>query len=97
MGEPLAQIPVIHWGDAMQQVGDDEEFLRELLADLRSETELQLQTIAAAMIQVLFCSVMYNRWICLSHCFFLVSRIPKTIPITAFCAPRTSSRARRPI
>jgi hypothetical protein len=49
--ETLAQIPVIHWEDAMQQVGDDEEFLRELLADLRSETELQLQAIAA-IIQV---------------------------------------------
>ena len=40
---------VIHWQDALQQVGDDEEFLRELLADLRSETELQLQTIAAIL------------------------------------------------
>lgn len=49
--DTLAQIPVIHWEDAMQQVGDDEEFLRELLADLRSETEIQLQAIAA-IIQV---------------------------------------------
>jgi HPt (histidine-containing phosphotransfer) domain-containing protein len=38
---------VINWEEAMQQVGDDEEFLRELLADLRSETETQLGTITS--------------------------------------------------
>jgi HPt (histidine-containing phosphotransfer) domain-containing protein len=42
---------VINWEEAMQQVGDDEEFLRELLADLRSETETQIGAIAA-IIQV---------------------------------------------
>jgi hypothetical protein len=42
---------VINWEEAMQQVGDDEEFLRELLADLRSETETQLGAIAG-IIQV---------------------------------------------
>jgi hypothetical protein len=42
---------VINWDDAMAQCGDDEEFLRELLGDLRSEAEAQLQTIAA-IIQV---------------------------------------------
>jgi hypothetical protein len=36
---------VIDWDEAMQQCGDDEEFLRELLADLRSETETQLVNI----------------------------------------------------
>ena len=36
---------VINWPDAMQQVGDDEEFLKELLADLRSELQTQLTTI----------------------------------------------------
>ena len=36
---------VIDWGEAMQQVGDDEEFLRELLGDLRSELQTQLVTI----------------------------------------------------
>ena len=29
----------------MQQCGDDEEFLKELLADLRSETDTQMQKI----------------------------------------------------
>jgi hypothetical protein len=33
---------VIDWDEAMQQCGDDEEFLRELLADLRSETDAQM-------------------------------------------------------
>jgi hypothetical protein len=36
---------VIDWDEAMQQCGDDEEFLRELLADLRSETDTQVQKI----------------------------------------------------
>lgn len=43
---PISTIPVINWGDAMQQVGEDEEFLRELLNDLRTETDAQLSTIA---------------------------------------------------
>mmetsp|Transcript_349 Transcript_349/g.812 ORF Transcript_349/g.812 Transcript_349/m.812 type:complete len:128 (+) Transcript_349:276-659(+) len=36
---------VIDWSEAMQQCGDDEEFLRELLDDLRSETETQMERI----------------------------------------------------
>jgi hypothetical protein len=48
---PISTIPVINWSDAMQQVGDDEEFLRELLNDLRTETDTQLGNIAA-IIQV---------------------------------------------
>lgn len=34
--------PVIDWEEAMQQCGDDEEFLRELLDDLRDETDQQV-------------------------------------------------------
>eukprot|EP00934_Nitzschia_sp_Nitz4_P000120 Nitzschia sp. Nitz4//scaffold149_size55946//26138//26670//NITZ4_006595-RA/size55946-augustus-gene-0.71-mRNA-1//-1//CDS//3329536812//120//frame0 len=33
---------VIDWEEAMQQCGDDEEFLRELLDDLRTETDAQM-------------------------------------------------------
>lgn len=33
---------VIDWDEAMEQCGDDEEFLRELLGDLRGETDAQL-------------------------------------------------------
>ena len=40
---------VISWEDALQQCGDDEEFLRELLADFRSELETQLTSIAATI------------------------------------------------
>mmetsp|Transcript_109417 Transcript_109417/g.316291 ORF Transcript_109417/g.316291 Transcript_109417/m.316291 type:complete len:127 (-) Transcript_109417:201-581(-) len=36
---------VIDWDEAMQQCGDDEEFLRELLDDLRSETDTQMAKI----------------------------------------------------
>lgn len=41
----MATGDVIDWDEAMQQCGDDEEFLRELLADLRSETDTQVQKI----------------------------------------------------
>jgi ferritin-like metal-binding protein YciE len=37
---------IISWQEAMAQCGDDEEFLRELLADLRSETQTQINVIA---------------------------------------------------
>jgi len=33
---------VIDWEEAMQQCGEDEEFLRELLEDLREETKTQM-------------------------------------------------------
>lgn len=36
---------VIDWEGAMEQCGDDEEFLRELLSDLRGEIETQIQKI----------------------------------------------------
>merc|ERR1712226_1538063 len=41
----MAASDVIDWGEAMQQCGDDEEFLRELLVDLRTEAETQLTNI----------------------------------------------------
>lgn len=40
---------VIDWDEAMQQCGEDEEFLRELLGDLRSETDTQMSKIAEAI------------------------------------------------
>jgi hypothetical protein len=42
---------VINWDEAMQQVGEDEDFLRELLNDLRGELESQLNAVTA-IIQV---------------------------------------------
>jgi hypothetical protein len=33
---------VIDWEEAMEQCGDDEEFLRELLSDLRGEVDAQV-------------------------------------------------------
>ncbi|KAL7570801.1 hypothetical protein ACA910_014430 [Epithemia clementina (nom. ined.)] len=47
----LFLLPVIQWNDAMEQCGNDEEFLRELLVDLRTEAETQLTTIAAIILQ----------------------------------------------
>lgn len=42
----MASAPeIINWGEAMEQVGDDEEFLRELLVDLRNEMEAQVVVI----------------------------------------------------
>lgn len=40
---------VIDWDEAMQQCGDDEEFLRELLDDLRSETDTQMEKMAEVL------------------------------------------------
>jgi hypothetical protein len=41
--KPLLEgVDVINWDEAMQQCGDDEEFLRELLGDLRDETDMQM-------------------------------------------------------
>jgi hypothetical protein len=45
------QADVINWDEAMQQVGEDEDFLRELLNDLRVELESQLNAVTA-IIQV---------------------------------------------
>lgn len=36
---------VIDWTEAMEQCGDDEDFLRELLDDLRGEVAAQIQKI----------------------------------------------------
>lgn len=33
---------VIDWTEAMEQCGDDEEFLHELLSDLRGEIDAQI-------------------------------------------------------
>lgn len=49
MAPPPTTTDVIDWDEAMQQCGDDEEFLRELLADLRSEAETQLVNIEATI------------------------------------------------
>jgi len=46
----LTGIDVIDWDEAMQQCGDDEEFLRELLGDLRDETDSQM-TVMEEVIQ----------------------------------------------
>jgi hypothetical protein len=40
-----AKSEIIDWDEAMEQCGDDEEFLRELLADLRGETDSQVAKI----------------------------------------------------
>ena len=36
---------IIDWDEAMEQCGDDEEFLRELLGDLRTEVGQQITKI----------------------------------------------------
>lgn len=45
MVDVRSQPHIVNWQDAMQQCGDDEEFLRELLDDLRTETQTQLTRI----------------------------------------------------
>jgi len=51
--------PVIDWDEAMQQCGDDEEFLRELLGDLRTETDTQMSQMEI-IIQVRFILLYLN-------------------------------------
>lgn len=55
----MATTGVIDWDEAMEQCGDDEEFLRELLADLRGETDAQVakieETIRVRMHSLLRC------------------------------------------
>jgi len=43
---------VIDWDEAMEQCGDDEEFLRELLVDLKAELNAQMTKIDAAMVSI---------------------------------------------
>lgn len=67
---PISTIPIINWDDAMQQVGDDEEFLRELLNDLRTEIDTQLGNIAA-IIQVRSCCLFSGGACCWWFCWRL--------------------------
>lgn len=46
---------VIDWDEAMEQCGGDEEFLHELLGDLKEELETQIKKIEAAMVSHLYC------------------------------------------
>lgn len=41
----MTDTEVIDWDEAMEQCGDDEEFLRELLDDLRGEVDTQIEKI----------------------------------------------------
>mmetsp|Transcript_38384 Transcript_38384/g.84249 ORF Transcript_38384/g.84249 Transcript_38384/m.84249 type:complete len:183 (-) Transcript_38384:465-1013(-) len=50
----MAANEVIDWDEAMEQCGDDEEFLRELLADLRGEIDLQVKRIDEILRRVRF-------------------------------------------
>ncbi len=71
----LEDIDVIDWDEAMQQCGDDEEFLRELLSDLREETDSQMfqmdEIIKVRRVMILLCNnsllVMLDRWNGLFH------------------------------
>ena len=64
MSEPT----VIDWDEAMQQCGEDEEFLRELLADLRSETDTQMAKIEETIQVGVFVVVRKNACVCYVCC-----------------------------
>jgi hypothetical protein len=40
---------IIDWTEAMEQCGDDEDFLRELLDDLRGEVSAQIEKIDSTL------------------------------------------------
>uniref|UniRef100_A0A7S2XTL1 HPt domain-containing protein n=1 Tax=Fibrocapsa japonica TaxID=94617 RepID=A0A7S2XTL1_9STRA len=44
-----ADLVVINWAEAMEQVGDDEEFLHELLGDLFNETQAHVESLKASV------------------------------------------------
>ena len=68
---------VIDWQEAMDQCGDDEEFLRELLSDLRGEIDAQLVKIDEA----LKVSLTIGSIVCLLHAMSLtVLLISSTLP-----------------
>lgn len=69
----LEDVEVIDWDEAMQQCGDDEEFLRELLGDLRDETDSQMSRMDD-IIKV--CSIL-NRFVSvgLTKSFFVVEQL----------------------
>eukprot|EP01006_Ploeotia_vitrea_P015611 TRINITY_DN45290_c0_g1_i2.p1 TRINITY_DN45290_c0_g1~~TRINITY_DN45290_c0_g1_i2.p1 ORF type:complete len:133 (-),score=11.92 TRINITY_DN45290_c0_g1_i2:166-564(-) len=46
---PQPALKIINWEEAKVQVGDDEEFLKEVLADLISESESGIQDITSAI------------------------------------------------
>ena len=54
----MSEEEAIDWDEAMQQCGDDEEFLRELLDDLRQETDTQMEKISDTLeVSSLICNV----------------------------------------
>ena len=59
---------VIDWDEAMQQCGEDEEFLRELLADLRSETDTQMAKIEETIqVRCVLCITVWSQK-CVPRC-----------------------------
>ena len=89
-----AQTDVIDWQEAMQQCGDDEEFLREVLADLRTEVEAQLSIIAEIInVSILplvspfheLCQFKNSTGFCFSCCFVAESARDTLPPNNAKC------------
>jgi hypothetical protein len=102
---------VIDWDEAMQQCGEDEEFLRELLADLRAETDTQMakieETIRVRWMRSCPCRVIphrsqiyYSVRSVLSHSpMFLViifRRTPRNLRLCKLCVRLMSSRVLLP-
>ena len=61
---------VIDWDQAMEQCGEDEEFLRELLGDLRDELDTQLSNIETFLNVSKIC------------CFIHIHRVPQATSLT---------------
>jgi hypothetical protein len=62
---------VIDWEEAMEQCGDDEDFLRELLSDLRGEVDAQLVKID----EVLSVSLMSEDFLFVVSCAQVLSGV----------------------
>lgn len=91
---------VIDWDEAMEQCGDDEEFLRELLADLRGETDAQVakieETIRVRTYSYIQISVTNKFTLCVAICV-RHNRAQPNHRFTASCGHLMSSKEQPPI
>jgi hypothetical protein len=87
---PVSSIPIINWEGAMQQVGDDEEFLRELLNDLRVETDTQLNNVAAII------QVRSNLFLLSSIMYVIIILIPSTPSLPCICVVHSCNHGNFP-
>ena len=69
---------VIDWPEAMEQCGDDEDFLRELLSDLRGEIAVQVEKIEDVLKVRGSSSQPHSRTVLLPSSFSIILRMAQS-------------------